>query len=121
MVAKQKTIKVASASKRRIVNVPVWWVGRWVAINSQHMQSLFDGEYEIIRHVYVITHRKTGYAIGSSWYDTPLRTVRKMAEKLDKLGADCWDFTRPNTPLTKRWSKLYRPQVSGIIGQEKMK
>lgn len=125
MKAKQKTIKVASGTLypvkfKRMTAVPLWWVGKWVAVNSNHW-SWMESEPQIELHDYVITHRKTGYAISGAdgrWAETPLRKIRAIAEKLDALGAECWDFSKPNTVKTKRWQAKYKPIVFKILGKE---
>lgn len=112
--SKRKTIKVSSWRHRRFA-VPLHWLGKWVAVNSNHYGL---NEIHIAPDEYVITHRKTCYAIGPVWGDIPLHRVIAKAKKLDALGAAYWNFTRPRATKSKRWQEKYKPTVCKILGME---
>lgn len=125
-MSKSKTKKIRVASGRtypkarftRYVYMPCQWLGKWVAVNSNHFTVELGSPPVIIPDEYVITHRKTGFAISIFDEDATLSLVQVMAKNLDELGKACWDFTDNRTTATQRWRKKYLSTVRLILGKE---
>lgn len=108
--------KELGRSIRPYVDVPCQWEGKWVIVNRDHYFPKYGPL--ILLSNYVITHRGTTYAIHVFEDGERLSKIKKIAEKLDKLGAGCWDFKRPRTAHTQRWQKQYMSEVNRILGKE---